>query len=85
MNEFKSIVKKGIVQVIFPILVGAATFLLTKSKYDTEVVENEILNVKSAIDIYKAMADDIYDKYSILKDRQLLLEEKIKELEKNCP
>lgn len=85
MNEYKNIVKKGIVQVLFPILVGASTFLLTKSKYDTEVVENEILNVKSAIDIYKAMADDIYDKYSILKDRQLLLEEKIKELEKNCP
>lgn len=85
MNEFKSIVKKGIVQVLFPILVGAATFLLTKSKYDTEVVENELMNVKSAIVIYKSMADDIYEKYSILKDRQILLEKKIEELQRNCP
>jgi len=85
MKGLKELFKLGIVQVLFPVVVGASTFILTKSKYDTEVVENEILNVKSAIDIYKAMADDIYDKYSILKDRQLLLEEKIKELEKNCP
>lgn len=85
MKGLKELFKLGIVQVLFPVIVGASTFILTKSKYDTEVVENEILNVKSAIDIYKAMADDIYDKYSILKDRQLLLEEKIKELEKNCP
>jgi len=85
MKGLKELFKLGIVQVLFPVVVGASTFWLTKSKYDTEVVENEILNVKSAIDIYKAMADDIYDKYSILKDRQLLLEEKIKELEKNCP
>lgn len=85
MTEFKNIVKKGIVQVLFPILVGASTFWLTKSKYDTEVVENELLNVKSAIVIYKAMAEDIYEKYSVLKDRQTLLEEQIEELQKNCP
>lgn len=85
MKGLKELFKLGIVQVLFPVVVGASTFILTKSKYDTEVVENELSNVKTAIDIYKAMADDIYDKYSILKDRQLLLEEKIKELEKNCP
>jgi len=85
MNEFKKVLSSSVVQVLFPIIVGASTFMLTKSKYDTEVVENEITNVKSAIEVYKAMADDIYDKYSFLKARQADLEGKIIELQKNCP
>lgn len=85
MEELKKILKSSLTQIIFPIIVGASTFLLTKSKYDTEVVENELSNVKTAIEIYKAMAIDIREENVLLKNRVMDLENSVIELKQNCP
>lgn len=85
MEELKKILRSSLTQIIFPIIVGASTFLLTKSKYDTEVVENELSNVKTAIEIYKAMAIDIREENVLLKNRVMDLENSVIELKQNCP
>lgn len=83
-EKLGEIFKKSIIQVVFPVLVGAATFVLSKSKYDQEVVADELANVQTAITIYKDMAFYLKDENELLKSRLLELEKSVKYLQENC-
>lgn len=87
-EEIKKLLKKVLIQVIFPILVGVGsgygTFLFNKSKYDTQVVENKLKNVQTAISIWKNMALDLQEQIDVQKTKIETLEFQIIKLKKNC-
>lgn len=59
---------------------GYITYLFTKKKYNAEVDNNLIENMKDSLEFYKSLADDNKERLEEILEKNRKLEEEMREL-----
>ena len=70
----------GLVGLISSILTGWASWFITRKKYNAEVDQTLVQNMKSSLDFYKQLSDDNRDRLQEVLKRNDELEQEIKKL-----
>ena len=70
----------GLVGLISSILTGWASRFITRKKYNAEVDQTLVQNMKSSLDFYKQLSDDNRDRLQEVLKRNDELEQEIKKL-----
>ena len=70
----------GLVGLISSILTGWASWFITRKKYNAEVDQTLVQNMKSSLDFYKQLSDDNRERLQEVLKRNDELEEEIKKL-----
>ena len=70
----------GLVGLISSILTGWASWFITRKKYNAEVDQTLVQNMKSSLDFYKQLSDDNRDRLQVVLKRNDELEQEIKKL-----
>lgn len=74
------IIINGIVAIVTAVITGVVTFLQTKKKYYADVDSSLIQNLHEALDFYKKVSDDNKIRLEEISEKNMQLEEEIKEL-----
>lgn len=69
-----------ITNILAPIVTGIATWLMAKKKYNAEVDNTVISNMKQSLDFYKALSDDNKSRLLDVQAKNAQLEKEISEL-----
>ncbi len=69
-----------ITNILAPIITGVVTWLLARRKYNSEVDQNLISNMKESLDFYKQLSDDNRERLSEVLKKNEELEREISEL-----
>lgn len=72
----------GGIGIITSITSGWVSYIFTRKKYNSEVDENVIHNMKESLEFYKQLSDDNKDRLNELLKRNDELESELKELRK---
>lgn len=72
----------GGIGIITSITSGWVSYIFTRKKYNSEVDENVIHNMKESLEFYKQLSDDNKDRLNELLRRNDELESELKELRK---
>ena len=72
----------GVIGLVTSITSGWLSYLFTRKKYNSEVDENVIHNMKESLEFYKQLSDDNKERLNSLLKRNDELESEIKELRK---
>ena len=70
----------GLVGLISSILTGWASWFITRKKYNAEVDQTLVQNMKSSLDFYKQLSDDNRDRLQEVLKRNDELEQEVKKL-----
>ena len=70
----------GLVGLISSILTGWASWFITRKKYNAEVDQTLVQNMKASLDFYKQLSDDNRDRLQEVLKRNDELEQEIKKL-----
>ena len=70
----------GLIGLISSILTGWASWFITRKKYNAEVDQTLVQNMKSSLDFYKQLSDDNRDRLQEVLKRNDELEQEIKKL-----
>ena len=70
----------GLVGLISSILTGWASWFITRKKYNAEVDQTLVQNMKSSLDFYKQLSDDNRERLQEVLKRNDELEQEIKKL-----
>ena len=70
----------GLIGLISSILTGWASWFITRKKYNAEVDQTLVQNMKSSLDFYKQLSDDNRERLQEVLKRNDELEEEIKKL-----
>ena len=70
----------ALIAVLSSSISGYVTYLFTKRKYNAEVDNNLIENMKDSLEFYKSLADDNKDRLEEILDKNRRLEEEMREL-----
>lgn len=69
-----------ITNILAPIITGVVTWALAKKKYNSEVDQTLISNMKDSLDFYKQLSDDNRDRLTEMLKKNEDLEKEISEL-----
>lgn len=69
-----------ITNILAPIITGVVTWLLAKRKYNSEVDNNLINNMKESLEFYKNLSDDNKDRLEEVLKRNEQMEKEIMQL-----
>lgn len=72
----------GIIGLISTIISGWTTWFFTRKKYNSEVDNNLIQNMKESLDFYRKLSDDNRERLEEVLKRNEILEQEIGELRK---
>lgn len=61
---------------------GWTSWFFTRKKYNSEVDQNVILNMKESLDFYKSLSDDNKNRLDLMIERNEALEDEMKDLRK---
>ena len=70
----------GLIGLISSILTGWASWFITRKKYNAEVDQTLVQNMKSSLDFYKQLSDDNRDRLQEVLKRNDELEQEVKKL-----
>ena len=70
----------GLVGLISSILTGWASWFITRKKYNAEVDQTLVQNMKSSLDFYKQLSDDNRERLQEVLKRNDELEQEVKKL-----
>lgn len=69
-----------VTNILAPIITGIATWLMAKKKYNAEVDNTVISNMKQSLEFYKALSDDNKARLEDIQAKNARLEQEISEL-----
>lgn len=72
----------GIIGLITTVLSGWTSWFYTRKKYNSEVDNNLILNMKNSLEFYEKLSNDNRDRLEEVLQRNNELEQELKELKK---
>ena len=70
----------GLIGLISSIVTGWASWFLTRKKYNAEVDQTLVQNMKASLDFYKQLSDDNRDRLQEVLKRNDELEQEVKKL-----
>lgn len=76
------VVITGILGLITTVLSGWTSWFYTRKKYNSEVDNNLILNMKNSLEFYEKLSNDNRDRLEEVLQRNSELEQELKELKK---
>lgn len=76
------VVITGILGLITTVLSGWTSWFYTRKKYNSEVDNNLILNMKNSLEFYEKLSNDNRDRLEEVLQRNNELEQELKELKK---
>lgn len=76
------VVITGIIGLITTVLSGWTSWFYTRKKYNSEVDNNLILNMKNSLEFYEKLSNDNRDRLEEVLQRNNELEQELKELKK---
>ena len=69
-----------ITNILAPVITGFATWLMAKRKYNSEVDNTVIENMKNSLEFYKQLSDDNRERLSRVREKNEQLEKEVSDL-----